>query len=88
MEKIEREAADKVLEHVQVETIINLVNGKMDKLTSQAWRTLQNAFARDLKGSYRKLDLFKCFFSKFALPADIIEDSIEDLRDKVVTLAQ
>ena len=88
MKKIEREAADKVLEHVQVETIINLVNGKMDKLTSQAWRTLQNAFARDLKGSYKKLDLFKCFFSKFALPADIIEASIEDLRGKVVTLAQ
>ncbi len=75
------EAADKMVEHVEEAALVQLVHKKMDSLSTQAWRTLQMAFAQELKGSYTKLSLFKCFFGKFALPGNSeLEKSLDELR--------
>ena len=86
--KVLPKVADKMVEQVDERNVVELVHKKMDRLTTQQWRTLQLAFARELKGSYRQLDLFKSFFSKFALPTSPLEESMEGLRKMVEELVQ
>lgn len=87
-DKVLPEVAAKMVEQVDEKDVVALVHKKMDRLTTQQWRTLQLAFARELKGSYRQLDLFKSFFSKFALLTSPLEESLEGLREMVEKLVQ
>jgi hypothetical protein len=81
-------AADEMVADVKPEDVVDLVHKQMDGLSSQQWRTLQIAFARDLKGSYTKLSLFKSFFGKFALTDNSLESSIKIMRDYAAELVQ
>ena len=82
-------AADEMVADVKEEDVVRLVHKQMDGLSSQQWRTLQLAFARELKGSYTKLSLFKSFFGKFALPDNSeLERSIKSMRDYAAELVQ
>jgi hypothetical protein len=74
-------AADEMVADVKPEDVVDLVHKQMDGLSSQQWRTLQIAFARELKGSYTKLSLFKSFFGKFALTDNSLESSMKEMRN-------
>jgi hypothetical protein len=89
VDEILTEFANTMVENVEEKAVVKIVHEKIDKMSTGSWRTLQTAFACEFKGSYRTLDLFKCFFSKFALPChSILETIIEELRNKVVELVQ
>ncbi len=89
VDEILTDFAKTMVENVEWKAVVKIVHDKIDKMSTGSWRTLQTAFAFEFKGSYRTLDLFKCFFSKFALPChSILEAIIEKLRNKVVELVQ
>ena len=88
-DKVLHEVADRMVEKVNEKAVVEVVHAKMDKMRAQQWRTLQLAFAREFKGSYRQLDLFKSFFCNFSLPTDSpLEESMEGLRQMVAELVQ
>ena len=58
---------EKMVERVDVAAIKGEIKERFE--TASQWRSLQNAFSKDLRGTLKKIPLFKLFFKEFLLPS-------------------
>ena len=80
-----KKLVEKMVERVDVAAIKREIKERFE--TASQYRSVQNAFSKDLRGTLKNIPLFKHFFKDFNLPSiRELEDLVEKFRDHALKL--